>query len=769
MITKNVNGETISQAFIDEIRSDSPNVITKLMLNGSEIACDIMNLQVTKGSCGSTELSIGNVIADMLTASVKNLEDSVKGEDIECYIGAWTGEDYEFISLGVFTVTEAKKTRYTTEITAYSGVVGKTAKYYVGDNSNPSIAELGQNIATILGCDITFDPAIDTTQIVMASVLESTLYQCLQAVAICSGGYVINDNAGNIVVKKFNATPTLDVDTGMMLNLPQVDEAPVEVSSVRVNGEYPYSGQIGFLADEQNRNIADEQDRLFYGFDTTDNADVEFDCDYMTNEVFNANIVDIIGYTYWHATVGLTLGDPRLEGCDVLAVTDVDGTIYNVPCHQITHSYSGGFKSDIQSAQPTQRQNDIGSVSPLGATQELAFQAYMGNKRTGQFLWFVGDGDDAGLHITSEPKDDFLDTPDGGNLLARSDGLIMRDGLTEKAKFGVGEVTVGETDSSHVSITSEGMKLYGEDGENAGATIANGQVIVGGEYNEGGSISVLDGDNTQVVQLNNGGVIATKGRIADFYIDDTGLESQQSDYPTDPPSVTRLEPNRLTFSIDEGNGYAFDNWVTRTEAGFRNTHPRRDPIVGKLRLEPGEQYPIFSLGLTRGGLTFAKIELNPRTSTVEISPALKVSGTLSVTGTKQRAVKTPNYNDRSLYCYETPTPLFGDIGEAMLDESGVGYVDLDDIFAETITTKMEYQVFLQKEGDGDCYVAEKCERYFVIKGTPNLKVAWELKAKQRDYEHIRLEEPNEYEEYAEVNATDDIYEYIEEQESLLYG
>jgi hypothetical protein len=105
----------------------------------------------------------------------------------------------------------------------------------------------------------------------------------------------------------------------------------------------------------------------------------------------------------------------------------------------------------------------------------------------------------------------------------------------------------------------------------------------------------------------------------------------------------------------------------------------------------------------------------------------------------------------------------------MLDESGVCYVDLDDIFTETITTKMEYQVFLQKEGEGDCYVAEKHERYFVIEGTPNLKVAWELKAKQRDYEHIRLEEPNEYEEYAEVNATDDIYEYIEEQESLLYG
>ena len=85
------------------------------------------------------------------------------------------------------------------------------------------------------------------------------------------------------------------------------------------------------------------------------------------------------------------------------------------------------------------------------------------------------------------------------------------------------------------------------------------------------------------------------------------------------------------------------------------------------------------------------------------------------------------------------SPMFGDIGEAHTDENGECYLFIDDIFKETITTSIEYQVFLQKEGQGDIWVAEQTEEYFVVKGTPNLKFAWEIKAKQREYEHLRME------------------------------
>ena len=155
----------------------------------------------------------------------------------------------------------------------------------------------------------------------------------------------------------------------------------------------------------------------------------------------------------------------------------------------------------------------------------------------------------------------------------------------------------------------------------------------------------------------------------------------------------------------------------------------------------------------------------------DFSKNVLVRGSLTVYGTKPRAVMTKDYDRRLLYCYETPTPLFGDIGEAVLDEEGFCYVDVDDIFSETIADQVEYQVFLQKEGEGDCWIADKNPRYFVIQGTPGLKVAWELKAKQRDYEIYRFDlSESGLEEYANIKEDNNLIEkYITEQEELLYG
>lgn len=114
-------------------------------------------------------------------------------------------------------------------------------------------------------------------------------------------------------------------------------------------------------------------------------------------------------------------------------------------------------------------------------------------------------------------------------------------------------------------------------------------------------------------------------------------------------------------------------------------------------------------------------------------------GNIGCSGTKSRVVNTKNYSDRKLYCHEMSTPMFGDIGEGMIDQSGECYIFFDDVFLESINSNCEYQVFLQKEGQGDLWVEEKAPQYFLVKGTENLKFAWEVKVKQRDYEYERLE------------------------------
>lgn len=220
-------------------------------------------------------------------------------------------------------------------------------------------------------------------------------------------------------------------------------------------------------------------------------------------------------------------------------------------------------------------------------------------------------------------------------------------------------------------------------------------------------------------------------------IDDTGLLNGRDLYGT--KEALKLEPAQISF-------YTGSSWDNMSDIGAI--------------WHDGDQI-IISNGYSPGA-----------TQQVQIGNYdVYIAANFEVSGTKSRRSKTKNYANRLLYAYETPTPLFGDIGEARLDEEGICYVDIDDIFTETIAEQVEYQVFLQKEGEGDCWIAEKKPRYFVIQGTPGLKVAWELKAKQRDYETYRLEPSDrgldEYEKRIDPLANTSAY--IDEQEALLYG
>lgn len=117
---------------------------------------------------------------------------------------------------------------------------------------------------------------------------------------------------------------------------------------------------------------------------------------------------------------------------------------------------------------------------------------------------------------------------------------------------------------------------------------------------------------------------------------------------------------------------------------------------------------------------------------------VKVFGDFSVSGTKSVIAKTENYGNQLFYCYETPTPTLGDFGGGVIGEDGIAIISIDDIFQESTETGIEYYVFIQNEGEGQSWLSEKKDTYFIVKGTPGLRFAWELKAKQKNKEYIRF-------------------------------
>lgn len=98
---------------------------------------------------------------------------------------------------------------------------------------------------------------------------------------------------------------------------------------------------------------------------------------------------------------------------------------------------------------------------------------------TNQYFWYAPTGADTGAHITEVPQDEWNDISDpnyhsGGNLLARSTGIAVRDGMTELATFGTSGAVIGQnaTDKTRTEIGADGMQIIRNE-SGTDTTIAN--------------------------------------------------------------------------------------------------------------------------------------------------------------------------------------------------------------------------------------------------------------------------------------------------------
>jgi hypothetical protein len=84
---------------------------------------------------------------------------------------------------------------------------------------------------------------------------------------------------------------------------------------------------------------------------------------------------------------------------------------------------------------------------------------------TAQYFWHTETGTDTGVHITEIPQEEFLRDPEhgGGNLLARSNGIAVRNGLTELATFGVNGIRLGNDEHMALEQTEQNFTFYDDD------------------------------------------------------------------------------------------------------------------------------------------------------------------------------------------------------------------------------------------------------------------------------------------------------------------
>lgn len=279
-----------------------------------------------------------------------------------------------------------------------------------------------------------------------------------------------------------------------------------------------------------------------------------------------------------------------------------------------------------------------------------------------------------------------------------------------------------------------------------------GTLNLGGKANTygNGQMHVYDANDNEIVDIN------TKGIVVTHYISGMGEK---------PISYVCITPDVFggIYLSENKDGTGACAILSPDEIVLKNNSS------GPITVQTDITMHMTDESLYLGSVSKYKFHFGKEKSS--FYQPVTIGGSLSVAGTKNRIIDTENYDTRKQYCYETATPYFGDIGSGCTDNTGKCYIDINDIFSETVNTGVEYQVFLQKEGQGDIWVEEKTDSYFVVKGTENLKFSWEIKAIQKDYEFERLEkfdnsEKEEVIDY-EKEYMEEINDLIKEQEEML--
>lgn len=317
-----------------------------------------------------------------------------------------------------------------------------------------------------------------------------------------------------------------------------------------------------------------------------------------------------------------------------------------------------------------------------------------------------------------------------------------------------------------------------------------GTLTLGGVNNENGSIQILDAIGAEVGKWDKDGLNIKKGSIygSTIYLDKekasaliVGRNNSKEIFTIgsmgmhiDNTNMGLLASDSMVVDLMGGWFHGLRMKASNNGRGYGSSISPECFSIGWAEdlqgwsdaMSPVKSYT-FSISENSTGCLSIRINgSNYFNDYVDISPR-----EIKTTGTKNRVVPTENYSNRLQYCYETASPMFGDIGEGITDENGECIVEIGDIFTETVTTRIEYQVFLQKEGEGDLWIEKKEENYFIVHGTPNLKFAWELKAKQKDYEYVNLEEDVDREEKLPESPENilnaELETLIKEQEELL--
>lgn len=382
----------------------------------------------------------------------------------------------------------------------------------------------------------------------------------------------------------------------------------------------------------------------------------------------------------------------------------------------------------------------------------------------------------------------------GNNAIENIDAGKITSGFISAARIEAGSITASKISSRTITSDKIAANAITTDKLNANAVTADkivSSAITADKIAAGAITSAkitsnaitaakIDSGAVTSVKIAAGAITADKisvddlyalqAKIGGFYIGSNSIYSVPKDN-----STTLGQNAGLIFGLttSNGNGYLTIRSLTSYNASSSSPYTWKNDLVIQ-GLSNNSEAEIRSSNLaarldlvSNAGITNESLGSNYHMlGATHFNGPVDVYGSFRVDtskGTKNIITPTDDYGYQSYTSYELPSPMLGDIGSGEIDETGMCFVEIDDIFQESVNLNRPYQVFLQKCGEGDLWVSDKSGAYFAVKGTPGLVFDWEIKGKQKYHVDRRFSEKIEdYEGAINIPLYEDDYNaYIE--------
>lgn len=434
---------------------------TSLTVTGADIWQGSLTIEQSVSTDGMFE--IGSTHVGQMSVSLIGISDSIDFTDAVVTVSMSQGSD-ALQQIGVYTVVRAEHDNGIISITAYDNM-NNLSEPYTTALVYPST--YGAMVAEIVGTTIQFDGSTTAVQTAPTFEPETTKREVLGYIAQACGYNVRCDANGNYEFVRYNMSGF------------SVQGAYHEISSlfdfhhshypVVITGAKVIVRTTVTTTDPDTGETTTEEVVSTYTPGTDDYQIVIENNPVITTAngqlVANTIFATFGGVEFYTGAVS-HISDLSIKASDIMKVTDRTGTTY--PMLVSSTIISTGSPQTSQSYAEEAASKYVVQPSIIDRVQTSVRQALLDAKNgqnkanyaariasnTNQYFWHTESGTDTGAHITEIPQEDFLADPanGGGNLLARSNGIAVRNGLTELATFGSNGSTIGEANKTHLEM-----------------------------------------------------------------------------------------------------------------------------------------------------------------------------------------------------------------------------------------------------------------------------------------------------------------------------